>query len=126
MRYGIIGALYLAASGAYASDLTVNLDLPIQNEPVVYNPAALYTNEPAAVPVDVTALPDIDGVAAANVEDYFAEEFDSSSTAVAASATRALCQRALRQRALCQRALRQRAKVRTQSADRTAPPVPST
>lgn len=86
MRYGIIGALYLAASGAYASDLTVNLDLPIQNEPVVYNPAALYTNEPAAVPVDVTALPDIDGVAAANVEDYFAEEFDSSSTAVAAFA----------------------------------------
>ncbi|MCP5326854.1 MAG: hypothetical protein H7A09_11090 [Oceanospirillaceae bacterium] len=80
MRYGIIGALYLAASGAYASDLTVNLDLPIQNEPVV------YANEPAAVPVDVTALPDLDGVAAANVEDYFAEEFDSSRSAIAAFA----------------------------------------
>jgi hypothetical protein len=78
MRYWMLGALYLAASGVSASDLTINLDLPIQSESIVYAPNELADKEPAAVPSDVTALPDYDGIAAANVEDYFAEEFAGS------------------------------------------------
>lgn len=86
MRYGFMGALCLAAGSACAAGLTVDSDLPIQNQTVVYNPTSLYEDEPASVPVDVTALPDLDGVAAADVEDYFAEEFDTSFKAVASFA----------------------------------------
>lgn len=81
MRYWMLGALLATSVPGLVMGLTIDADLPINNSGVIYSPQELYQNEPAAVPVDVQALPDYFGIDSADVENYFAEEFDSAHSA---------------------------------------------